>query len=197
MSKIEKLRAERGEKDTGERGLQRSLSDRRMPTASLDASSASSIGAATPDVASLLFKSTSSISVNTGIKNLPESFFRKTYRKELKLKSDIKYTFCYLIIVSNNLLYFLSCFHSDRLPEEIEAENLEQGKLSKSENKVGMTELNEFIKDLHRGALQKSSDTKSLVSKLTIDSLMNQTYDFVTSSLTANYQSEFNLSQIK
>ena len=92
MSKIEKLRAERGEKDTGERGLQRSLSDRRMPTASLDASS---IGAATPDVASLLFKSTSSISVNTGIKNLPESFFRKTYRKELKLKSDIKYTFCY------------------------------------------------------------------------------------------------------
>ena len=59
-----------------------------------------------------------------------------------------------------------------------------------------MTELNEFIKDLHRGALQKSSDTKSLVSKLTIDSLMNQTYDFVTSSLTANYQSEFNLSQI-
>ena len=98
MSKIEKLRAERGEKDTGERGLQRSLSDRRMPTASLDASSASSIGAATPDVASLLFKSTSSISVNTGIKNLPESFFRKTYRKELKLKSDIKYTFCYLII---------------------------------------------------------------------------------------------------
>ena len=49
--------------------------------------------------------------------------------------------------------YFLSAFYSDRLPEEIEADNQEQEELStKSENKVWVIELL-FIRGLYRGGV--------------------------------------------
>ena len=66
MSKVEKLRLGR---EGGGGGVQRSNSDRK---------------AAPPDVTSLLFKSNSSISVNTGIKNLPDSFFSDRLPEEIE-----------------------------------------------------------------------------------------------------------------
>ena len=71
MSKVEKLRAERG--------VQRSNSDRKQPSSSDN-----------DNVAQLLFKSSSSISVNTGIKNLPESFFSDKLPEELQEDTEEK-----------------------------------------------------------------------------------------------------------
>ena len=65
MSKVERLRA------AGGSGVQRSNSERK-------------VGPVTPDVSSLLFKSNSSISVNTGIKNLPDSFFSDRLPEEIE-----------------------------------------------------------------------------------------------------------------
>lgn len=65
MSKVERRRA------AGGSGVQRSNSERK-------------VGPVTPDVSSLLFKSNSSISVNTGIKNLPDSFFSDRLPEEIE-----------------------------------------------------------------------------------------------------------------
>ena len=65
MSKVERLRLATGG------GVQRSNSDRKAAPVN-------------PDVSSLLFKSNSSISVNTGIKNLPESFFSDRLPEEIE-----------------------------------------------------------------------------------------------------------------
>ena len=74
MSKVEKLRAAGG-------GGAHSKSERRPAPL------------VTTDVPSILFKSNSSISVNTGIKNLPDSFFsdrlpEEIEEKEIREKSD-------------------------------------------------------------------------------------------------------------
>lgn len=67
MSKVEKLRV------AGGSGVQRSNSERKVDP-----------GPLSPDVSSLLFKSNTSISVNTGIKNLPDSFFSDRLPEEIE-----------------------------------------------------------------------------------------------------------------
>jgi len=62
LTRVEKLRAQ---------GVQRSSSEQSVP----QMSTSSTLGLAGCDAAALLFKSQSSVSVNTGVRNLPESFF--------------------------------------------------------------------------------------------------------------------------
>jgi len=72
MSKVEKLRAQ---------GVQKNISDQvvlenRVPAATSD------------EVTELIFKSQSSINVNTGIRNLPESFFSDELPEEMKTREE-------------------------------------------------------------------------------------------------------------
>jgi len=72
MSKVEKLRAE---------GLAKSVSDKTRVESRLPS-------ATTAEVTELIFQNQSSVSVNTGIRNLPDSFFSDQLPEEIKSREE-------------------------------------------------------------------------------------------------------------
>jgi len=73
MSKVEKLRAQ---------GVQRSNSDQAVVTEDRQTYDSAD------EVTELIFKSQSSVHVNTGIRNLPDSFFSDQLPEEIKVKEE-------------------------------------------------------------------------------------------------------------
>jgi len=76
LTRVEKLRAQ---------GVQRSSSEQ-----SVAQSTSSTLGLPGCDAAALLFKSASSVNVNTGVRNLPESFFADQLPEEEELDESCK-----------------------------------------------------------------------------------------------------------